>query len=220
MTPGRALSLNLVVKVLFLALLLAVFPAPARSSGTEALRASFHEASAEVLELIKSLKERPLALSSEAPAAPALAAADLPNFAHSGGGYYRGGQPSREGLRMLKKLGISTILNLRGDPKPFEKDLAESLGMRYIHIPMSKVKPPPDSKIDRFTAVLEDSASSPVFVHCKRGSDRTGLMSAIRRMKYQGWKPRPAAKEMIAFKAVSPLLIRYVFIYYKRLRGK
>src|SRR5260370_37016971 len=51
---------------------------------------------------------------------------------------FRGAQPSAQGLAELKKLGITTIVNLRGNrgPVALERRQAESLGMRFIDIPV------------------------------------------------------------------------------------
>ena len=51
---------------------------------------------------------------------------------------YRGAQPKPEGIEELKKLGIDTIVDLRGERhKLMEKERAhaESLGMRLVSIP-------------------------------------------------------------------------------------
>src|ERR1700720_207717 len=51
---------------------------------------------------------------------------------------FRGAQPSAQGLAELKKLGITTIVDLRGNrgPVAFERRQAETLGMRFIDIPV------------------------------------------------------------------------------------
>ena len=37
-----------------------------------------------------------------------------------------------------------------------------------------------------------------VFIHCQHGKDRTGLLAALYRVKYQGWTPEQAHKEWAA----------------------
>ncbi|PCI35522.1 MAG: hypothetical protein COB53_10940 [Elusimicrobia bacterium] len=140
---------------------------------------------------------------------------DLPNFDRVSAAYYRGGQPTREGFKMLARLGVKTVIDFRDDPKEFEPGAVRAAGMVYVPLPMSTWVRPTDETIAAFLTLLEDPAASPLFVHCWRGSDRTGLMSAIRRMEKDSWKPRRAAKEMIAFRGASPPLIRFVFKYYK-----
>jgi len=42
---------------------------------------------------------------------------------------------------------------------------------------------------------LNDAASGPVFVHCKRGADRTGTVIALYRMVHDGWDSKRALSE-------------------------
>ena len=55
---------------------------------------------------------------------------------------YRGAQPKPEGIEELKKLGIDTIVDLRGERHGLmekERAHAESLGMRLVHIPRDRL---------------------------------------------------------------------------------
>src|SRR5438270_13992801 len=49
---------------------------------------------------------------------------------------YRGAQPSRDGIALLKQRGVRTVINLRDDPPPWEKGAAEQAGLHYVSIPM------------------------------------------------------------------------------------
>ena len=111
---------------------------------------------------------------------------------------WRGGQPDREGMFELADLGISTIISLRWHTETiqFEKDLADELGLNYIGIPLSYVVLPTRSEIDRFLEATTNAAHGKVFVHCKHGVDRTGMMVAIWRMHQQGWSADRAYAEM------------------------
>src|SRR5262249_20761451 len=58
---------------------------------------------------------------------------------------YRGGQPKEAGMAELKKLGITAIVDLRGEDREkfeWERGAAEALGMRFLHIPVSGWAPP------------------------------------------------------------------------------
>jgi len=106
---------------------------------------------------------------------------------------YRGGQPSAEGMRQLEKLGVKTIVNLRS----FHSDRDEMKGtkMGYEHIYM-KTWHPEEKEVVRFLKIVADSNSTPVFVHCMFGADRTGTMCAIYRVAVQGWSKDEAIEEM------------------------
>lgn len=184
-------------------------------SGTSAGASDF---AAGLAAALRALRAEPAPLSAPAAiaGAPAAAHPDLPNFVWVADDYYRGGQPSKKGLAMLKRLGIRTVLDLRNDPQGFEPGEVRRLGLRYTALPMSASKPPPDAVLEAFLALIRDPAAGPVFVHCLRGADRTGLVSAVRRMELDGWEPLPAAREMVELGGLSPKLIRHVFVYYQR----
>src|ERR1700747_3910539 len=69
----------------------------------------------------------------------------LPNGGRVNDVLYRGAQPHTTGLQELKKLGITTIVDLRGENpglRDFEREQAESLGIRFVNIPVSGWSPP------------------------------------------------------------------------------
>ena len=106
---------------------------------------------------------------------------------------YRGAQPTAEGMRQLKKLGIKTVVNLRS----FHSDREEigDTGLAYEHIYM-KTWHPEDKEMVHFLQIVTDQDHMPVFVHCQRGADRTGTMCAIYRIAVQGWSKDEAIEEM------------------------
>ena len=61
-------------------------------------------------------------------------------------GLYRGGQPSAEGVAWLKSKGIKTVLNLRHYHGDSEKQLVESVGMRYERIALTSGDAPRPSR--------------------------------------------------------------------------
>ena len=106
---------------------------------------------------------------------------------------YRGAQPGKEGIQELKKLGIKTVINLRSDQSD-EKMLKDS-GIVYKAIPMAASDPKVEDVIT-FLNIISDSNSAPVFIHCRYGADRTGLMCAVYRIFVQGWSKENAIEEM------------------------
>ena len=137
-------------------------------------------------------------LSGQTPAAFAQEPSDIPEeliprFHEVNSGLYRGGMPGEEGLGCLQKMGVKTIVNLRDDKD--ERDIVEKLGMRYAHIPLTASKGIPDSSIREFFKIVSEPENRPVFVHCRRGADRTGTMIAFYRIAFEGWDRERAYRE-------------------------
>lgn len=127
---------------------------------------------------------------------------DIYNFAKVNDSYYRGGQPLEDDFADLKALGVTTIINLTNDKDGREEEqaLAEQHGMRYVHIPMTTRKPPTETEIARFMAVVGAGDGGAVYVHCVGGRHRTGVMTAIYRMTRDGLTGEQAFKEMKQYK--------------------
>jgi uncharacterized protein (TIGR01244 family) len=116
---------------------------------------------------------------------------------------YRGAQPDAEGFRQLRDLGVKIVINLRSEQdaiKTGEQRIVESLGMRYVSLPVrdgnffTRSRIIPDDTIRKFFAAL-DAADGPVFVHCHRGADRTGALAALYRIARHGWDNERAYAE-------------------------
>jgi protein tyrosine/serine phosphatase len=122
---------------------------------------------------------------------------ELPNFHKVSDQLYRGAQPLEGGLKKLSELGIKTVINLRGpdDRASWEQEEAESAGLRYFNLPMPGLSAPSDEQVARAMEIVNDPTNQPVFIHCKRGSDRTGTISAIYRISREGWTADRAIAE-------------------------
>jgi protein tyrosine phosphatase (PTP) superfamily phosphohydrolase (DUF442 family) len=123
----------------------------------------------------------------------AVSHAAIPRFQQVAPGLYRGGQPSAAGFEFLKRRGVKTVINLRKEHD--EKELVEKLGMNCVHIPLDARETISDQAIKRFFAVVNDPAYQPVFLHCERGADRTGVMVGFYRIAMQGWDGSKAYDE-------------------------
>jgi tyrosine-protein phosphatase SIW14 len=125
--------------------------------------------------------------------APRLELAGVENFHRVSEQLYRGAQPTAEGMKQLKKLGIKTIVNLRS----FHSDRPEigDTGLGYEHIYM-KTWHPEEKEVARFLQIVTDANRTPAFVHCQRGADRTGTMCAIYRAAVEDWSKDEAIEEM------------------------
>ena len=113
---------------------------------------------------------------------------------------YRGAQPTAEGLAYLAKIGVKTVVDLR---RPDERSAQEAqtvtaLGMHYVNVPMSGLTPPTEAEITKILALLEDTNTGGVFVHCKRGADRTGTVIAAYRIDHSHWDNYQALREAMS----------------------
>ncbi|OLE48978.1 MAG: hypothetical protein AUG46_01830 [Acidobacteria bacterium 13_1_20CM_3_58_11] len=131
-----------------------------------------------------------------------LHVAGIPNAGKITDLLYRGAQPKEVGLSELKMLGINTIVDLRAeDPKKvaWERKHAESLGIRFVHIPVTGWSPPTNEQIIQFLSLLRSAPGHKIFVHCRLGEDRTGVFIATYRMAFEKWPAEQALKEMYFF---------------------
>ena len=113
------------------------------------------------------------------------------------GRIYRSAQPSPLFLRWLRSgPEIKTLINLRGDTPGWESKFAARHGMRLFTFNLSASRPPRQSDLDRFLAILRDPDTYPLLVHCRTGGDRTGYMLALYRTHQAGWDANRAAREM------------------------
>lgn len=108
-------------------------------------------------------------------------------------GLYRSAQPTAEGMRNLKTLGIVTVVNLRSFSS--DRDEIGLTGLAYEHIYM-KAWHPERKEAVRFLQIVTDKKRTPVLLHCHYGSDRTGAMAALYRVAVQGWSKEEAIREM------------------------
>lgn len=125
----------------------------------------------------------------------------LHNFARIDEHLYRGAQPTAEGYRKLKELGVKTVINFRSNHD--YKTEVEAAGLSYISLPVQAdlfgSEPPTEEQTKAFFDVVLDPACRPVYFHCMGGKDRTGTLCALYRMEMQGWTTDEAIEEMQAF---------------------
>ncbi|MGB3539088.1 MAG: tyrosine-protein phosphatase [Mesorhizobium sp.] len=97
---------------------------------------------------------------------------------------YRSGQPSPDQIRAYReKYRIASIINLRGaqpgsDWYDAEVQTAKELGIRHFDFSMSPRQELTPEQSRALIAMMR-SAPKPVLIHCRAGSDRTGLAAAL-----------------------------------------
>ncbi|MBK7392517.1 MAG: tyrosine-protein phosphatase [Chloracidobacterium sp.] len=126
---------------------------------------------------------------------------DLPNLSKVNEKLYRGGQPTEAGIDQLKRLGIKTVINLRDNDDRARKEecWAKAAGLRFINFPLSNWFSPKDEDIKSIIDQIDRQDNQPVYVHCKRGSDRTGTVVAVYRITHDGWTGKQANAEAKKF---------------------
>lgn len=148
-------------------------------------------------------------------------AADQPqalrNFQEVNDSLCRGAQPSAEGFRELAKEGVHTVVDLReaGGRSSQEATLVRSLGMEYVNIPLDGFLAPTPAEVSKVLAILDNHASGKVFVHCRRGADRTGTMLAVFRIEHDHWSNQQALDEAKTMKMANSerLMQKFVMDY-------
>jgi tyrosine-protein phosphatase SIW14 len=110
---------------------------------------------------------------------------------------YRGAQPSGQGFAGLAKIGIRTVIDLRGEKS--EQAAVEGAGMHYVRLHWNGYKAPDEAQMNAVLALLNDNAAWPVFVHCRRGADRTGTAIACYRISHDHWTNQQALDEAKTF---------------------
>lgn len=134
----------------------------------------------------------------------AATAAPIERFQRVDDRLYRGAQPGEQGFRFLQSLGIRTIINLREEQdadRTREQQLVESLGMRYVNLPVkdgsffTRSRRIPEATIQAFFDLVDTTDAGPVFVHCRRGADRTGAIVGFYRIARNGWSAERAYGE-------------------------
>lgn len=102
----------------------------------------------------------------------------------SPGKVYRSAQMDGATLARWKRdYGIASVLNLRGpnqgsDWYDTERAVSDQLGIQHIDFRMSAASELSQAEVQRLLALMQD-APKPLLIHCKSGSDRTGLAAAL-----------------------------------------
>ena len=119
----------------------------------------------------------------------------VPNLCSPYEGVWSAGQPSLAQFQAAAAAGCAAIINLRPDSEMEacgidERAMVESLGMKYVVIPVAgpgSLQPDTARALD---AALSE-AGTPVLVHCGSGN-RVGALFALRAAWLQGVAPAQA----------------------------
>tara|TARA_E500000331_G_scaffold345577_1_gene383317 strand:+ start:1245 stop:1904 length:660 start_codon:yes stop_codon:yes gene_type:complete len=117
---------------------------------------------------------------------------------------YRSSQPSPKQLRILKKkYGIKTIINLRGEnglsAYRLEKKACLNLNLELVNF-RAYSRNPPESEEIKTLIKLFNKIKYPALMHCKSGSDRTGVVATLYRILYLKESVKDAFKKELHWK--------------------
>jgi len=127
---------------------------------------------------------------------PAFSNIKIRNFGKMDDRLYRGAQPDESDYKDLKALGVKTVIDLQDHPTNYEKRDVETLGMRYVNIPMSDSSYPKEESINAFLKLVNSPSTGTMFVHCAGGRHRTGVLGAVYRFNVNHWSYDQAYAEM------------------------
>lgn len=134
----------------------------------------------------------------------------IANFHYVDDTLLRGSKPNYDQLKELKNNGVKNIISFctNYNPKtkktgvmPEEADLAKKLNMNFFWIPFKSTENPSEEDVKKFFSIIDKAKQNgeKVFIHCRYGSDRTGLFSALYRVKYQKVPMAEIVKELMAY---------------------
>ena len=98
-------------------------------------------------------------------------------------GIYRGPRPT-------EPTGFRTVLCI-------ESKKTNHGSFFFLHHPINSFGFPPSKiNLEGLSNLLTKKYLYPIFIHCKHGKDRTGMVIAYYRVKKEGWTVRAALDEM------------------------
>lgn len=116
----------------------------------------------------------------------------------------RGPSPSTRGdWKKLAALNVKHVLDLQtgatslGDGDLLrEQQSAEEFGIRVWNLPLGNILPPSKSERRKASLMMYLYAQSGIYVHCKYGKDRTGIICADYLMNFEFMKRDAVIKNM------------------------
>lgn len=141
------------------------------------------------------------------------------------GRFYRSAQMTPAELEeTVQKFGIKTVISVRGYPQSIlnmepEAQTLARLGVHFYKFDLSTDYFPPQQDLLEILNLFK-SSPLPILVHCRSGSDRTGLISAIYQIEEMK-KPKSEAENQLSFefwhvRSFHPAMIKFLRLYQGR----
>jgi Tyrosine phosphatase family len=124
------------------------------------------------------------------------------HFVKIDNGVYGGSKPKSDAdFAFLQSTGVRYILEVHFLPflNGPEKSNAKRYGIQLVSVPMNASPVPPREKhVNRALLIMRSKDQKPVYLHCVLGRDRTGLVTGLYRIYFNGLGGDQALKEMKA----------------------
>jgi protein tyrosine phosphatase (PTP) superfamily phosphohydrolase (DUF442 family) len=108
------------------------------------------------------------------------------------------GMPKAEQVESIAQAGVKAVINLATEKSEGalqnEKDLIESRGMEYIHIPVEWDNPTRQN-LDDFMNTMDAHTNDKMLVHCQANFRATGFVTLYRILRL-GWKKEDAFQDL------------------------
>jgi len=132
------------------------------------------------------------------PGMDTLTLEDIFSFRLAGDTTATAGQPSEQEFSAIAKAGYEVVINLGLHDAPYalpnEPLLVESLGMKYLHIPVD-FSQPEMSDLQNFFDAMASNEGRRVFIHCAANKRVTAFLGLYRVIKLN-WGPERAFELM------------------------
>ena len=120
----------------------------------------------------------------------------VPNLHRVSANFYRSAQPTAIGIEAVaKKYHIRTVISLRHWHS--DNSLVAGTSIHVTNIPMNTWHIETEDVVRALKLLRAAQEQGPVLLHCQHGADRTGLITALYRIVYQGWNKDQALDEML-----------------------
>src|SRR5215475_126402 len=127
------------------------------------------------------------------------------------GEVYRSGQLTEgQWATYLQKYAIKSLLNLRGEHREAgwyqgEVRTAARLGVTHYDVKMSAIRELDHEMVETILAIIRQ-ASTPLWIHCRSGADRSGLIASLYLFAIEGQRAEVAAQQLSIFYGHFPYL--------------
>jgi protein tyrosine/serine phosphatase len=109
-------------------------------------------------------------------------------------GFFRSAQLTKNDVTTIQALGVKTVVSLR----KFHRDdtLLKGSGVNVKRIGINTWNVGDRHVIATLKVIRAAEKEGPVLLHCQHGADRTGLVTAMYRIVFQGWSKDAALEEL------------------------